>query len=302
MERIPARSGTPRADCSCGRENTSRILREVTKAAPVCQGAAPNARDRGSGAIRGAMTLQQLVKGTAIATVTLSVAAGALWWISSAWRQWPRLARVDPSLRILHDPTRLLALAAVGDDLSMDSAPPGKYPAVETRHEALRALLALQEKRLERVLARTLPGGGGVDHVLVQPLPRIAPDRVWLLATPESHPHQVWARPGDSSPKTLWAAYVMEFDQGGRLLGLLPYDDNGKSALIPRQVRPQASPPRRRVHPPRPATLQDLSAGVRRPDPPLPEIACGRGWLLAQLGDARAPHRPEETRSAATCS
>jgi hypothetical protein len=149
-----------------------------------------------------------------LALLTAGMAAYALLSAANAER-WPRLRRLDPSLRILGRPADLLRLAAryVG--------PPGAAddPTVETRHEAVRALLWVQ-KPLFQVTTRPAPGLT-VDHVVVEAVPSGRKGTVQLLATPTRDPDR-FDQVGEMR-YGYWSTEILEFDESGRLLDRRPY-------------------------------------------------------------------------------
>lgn len=127
----------------------------------------------------------------------------------------PRLRQLDRSLSILADPKRLLDLA------SSYVGPPGQpnehpfAPTIETRHEAVLALLRQQSSRFHTALA-SVKETTGIDHVVVEPLPS-ADGLVRLLATPSRFADRK-APEGD-----YWSMEVLEFDMAGRLLSRQAY-------------------------------------------------------------------------------
>jgi hypothetical protein len=131
---------------------------------------------------------------------------------------WSRLRQIDPSLALLSNPGRLLILA------SSYAGPTGKPyehpddPTVETRHEALRALLSLQSKRFDVSLPAVVKTTG-IDHVLVKAL-STSNNLVRLVATPSRLPDRK-ATEGD-----YWNLEVLAFDKSGRLLSRGAYKEH----------------------------------------------------------------------------
>jgi hypothetical protein len=96
--------------------------------------------------------------------------------------EWPRLKEIDPSLAVLQDPQRLLALASTYIGPTGKPTEHPSDPTIETRHEALRALLRLQPKRFH-VEFPPVKDTTGIDHVVLETLSG-SNNMVRLLATP----------------------------------------------------------------------------------------------------------------------
>ena len=130
---------------------------------------------------------------------------------------WPRLKQLDSSLAMLHDPPRLLTIASsyIGTPGQPSEHP--SDPTIETRHEALRALLRLQSTQF-RVTLRPVTDTTGIDHVYLETL-QSSNHLVRLLATPSRLADRK-APEGD-----YWNMEVLEFDPSGRLLNRQPYSE-----------------------------------------------------------------------------
>jgi len=134
--------------------------------------------------------------------------------------EWPRLKQLDPSLSILGEPKRLLNVACNHVDQAAGSkGDSGLDSPINTRHEAVRALLALQGKRFNVHLA-PIPSRDttGIDHILVTTL-QSSGDAVKLLVTPTLVADRK-AREGD-----YWSVEQLTFDANGKLLNRQPYKE-----------------------------------------------------------------------------
>lgn len=140
---------------------------------------------------------------------------------------WTRLRAVDPTLRILDDPRRLLEIAATYE---APPDPPTGLPCdrtLDTRLEALNRLLETQAA--ERRMARLSAGvGSGIDHRAIW-LESDTPERVVLVATlsrnpdlPGRHPW-FWQDQRKTDYEDYWSMDLLEFDRSGRLLSWSPY-------------------------------------------------------------------------------
>ena len=128
---------------------------------------------------------------------------------------WSRLKQIDPSLAVLNDPPRLLTIASsyegpIGQPPEHPSA-----PTIETRHEALQALLRVQRSHFQVVLP-SVTDTTGIDHVVIETLSS-SNNLVKLLATP-SRVADRKATEGD-----YWSMELLEFNKSGRLLSRQPY-------------------------------------------------------------------------------
>jgi hypothetical protein len=129
--------------------------------------------------------------------------------------RWPRLRTLDPSLHILGRPAELLRLAA--DHVG----PPGtaaKYqwdPALETRHEALRALLRIQQPLFRITTRPSVPHGATQDCVAVEKERSAKKGTVTLVATPSKDPD--WFDTVGNDRYGYWYLEILEFDESGRL-------------------------------------------------------------------------------------
>ena len=130
---------------------------------------------------------------------------------------WSRLRQIDPSLAILNDPPRLLTIASSYEGPAGQPPEHPSAPTIETRHEALRALLRVQRGRFQVVLL-AVTDTTGIDHVVIETL-QSSNNLVKLLATP-THLADRKAAEGD-----YWSMELLEFDNSGRLLSRQPYKE-----------------------------------------------------------------------------
>ena len=124
---------------------------------------------------------------------------------------WPHLKAVDPSLRILDDPARLLETASSAGATGGRESGQG-VDETEVRHEAVRALLALQGRRFNvRIPAVKANHTSGIDHIFVRMLSSNA-NSVTLMATPTLRADRRAAE-GD-----YWQVEELQFERTGRLI------------------------------------------------------------------------------------
>ena len=130
---------------------------------------------------------------------------------------WPRLQQIDPSLSVLNAPTRLMKLASTYTGTNLATRSEDIDSAVETRHEAVRALLHLQEKQFDVHIPTPAPRGTGIDHVYI--VQEATPTNVFLrlIATP-SKDADVHAPEGN-----YWSMEQLDFDKDGRLISRAAY-------------------------------------------------------------------------------
>jgi hypothetical protein len=142
------------------------------------------------------------------------------WTVLTYVETWPCLRGLDPRGRLLDDPARLLSLAA---DYEATTAPLDERVdrSIATRHEAVRALLALQERSFRVRLPRPQQTTG-LDHFTVGRRPASRPGVVRLVATPSKFPDTP-DMPGDPPTHGYWKAEVLEFTPQGQLLSRSPY-------------------------------------------------------------------------------
>jgi hypothetical protein len=127
-------------------------------------------------------------------------------------KSWPQLKEIDPSLNILEQPSRLLMIA------SASSAPSDQQPehldeaTIARRHEAVRALLLLQQRKFGVSVSSVKPNNTvSLDHVYVRTM-QYSKSKVTLLATPSQF--------GDlKKPEGMyWALEQLTFNNSGKLL------------------------------------------------------------------------------------
>jgi hypothetical protein len=128
---------------------------------------------------------------------------------------WSRLSQVDPSLAILNDPQRLLTIASSYEGPIGQPSEHPSAPTIETRHEALQALLRVQRSRFQVELS-PVTDTTGIDHVCIETL-QSSNNLVKLLATPSRNADRK-APEGD-----YWSMELLDFDKSGRLLSRQPY-------------------------------------------------------------------------------
>jgi hypothetical protein len=128
---------------------------------------------------------------------------------------WPRLRQLDPTLRILNDPQRLLLVASsyVGPVGGPEEHP--AEPTISMRHEALRALLSVQGKSFQ-VNLPLIENTTGIDHVYLETID-YSGGNVIILATP-ARLANMKATEGD-----YWTVERFTFEKNGRLLRREPW-------------------------------------------------------------------------------
>jgi hypothetical protein len=139
-------------------------------------------------------------------------------WKFKTRETWPRLRQIDSSLSVIGDPKRLMTLASTFIGTNLTSNEEDVDATVETRHEALRALLNLQSKTFGRRFEPPAERGTGIDHVCVSADLSESNVALRLIATP-SKDADLPAPEGD-----YWTMELLDFDKDGRLLRRVAYN------------------------------------------------------------------------------
>jgi hypothetical protein len=138
-------------------------------------------------------------------------------WNFRAKETWPRLQQIDPSLSVLNEPTRLMKLASTYTGTNLTTHSEDIDSTIETRHEAVRALLQLQSKKFGINLKAPNVKGTGVDHICSAPDLSVTNAFLRLIATP-SKKADIHATECD-----YWSLENLDFDREGRLLSRTAY-------------------------------------------------------------------------------
>lgn len=141
--------------------------------------------------------------------------SGIVLWQYATRETWPRLRKVDPSLQVLDNPQRLLSIATT----FVGRSQPNEHPAdatIDTRHEALRALLQLQQREFG-IQTKPHTDGTGIDHVYIERVSSKSKNYVRLLATPSRYADR-------AAPESdYWTTELLTFDKSGRLVKRVAY-------------------------------------------------------------------------------
>ncbi len=129
--------------------------------------------------------------------------------------KWSRLKQIDSSLGVLNDPQRLLTIASGNEGPTGQPSEHPYAPTIETRHEALQALLRIQRSRFLVALSPAMDTTA-IDHVWIETLSS-SNNLVKLLAT-RSRIADRKAPEGE-----YWSIELFDFDKSGRLLSRQPY-------------------------------------------------------------------------------
>jgi len=138
---------------------------------------------------------------------------------------WERLSRIDPTLRILDDPKRLLELT-----ISFERTGSGSNgdETVVTRWEALTRLLELQPATETIMDLPERSRGLAIDHRTVR-LESAVDGVVLIVATLCERPDRpgrrpwLWEERRDSDYEDYWTQDLLAFDRAGHLLYCTPY-------------------------------------------------------------------------------
>ena len=133
-------------------------------------------------------------------------------WNFRAKENWPRLKQIDSSLSILNEPTRLMKLASTYTGTNLTTRSEDVDSTVETRHEAVRALLQLQSEKFGIRFKVPSVKGTGIDHICSAPDLSATNVFLRLIATP-SKTADIHATEGD-----YWSLENLDFDREGRLI------------------------------------------------------------------------------------
>ncbi len=126
---------------------------------------------------------------------------------------WTRLRQIDQSLSILSDPLRLMKLATTYSGTNLSTQAEDVHSTVETRHEAVRALLALQSRKFKSRIGQPNERGTGIDHVYVSREMTATNVYLRLIATPTKEAN-IPAPEG-----AYWSMEQLDFDSDGKLIG-----------------------------------------------------------------------------------
>lgn len=155
----------------------------------------------------------------AVTTILICTAFWLAWHIHT-WAAWPRLGEIDPTLRILNEPQRLLHIAAeYTAPKGVRSHPYPGSPTALTRQEALRALLNLQRNRFGMDL-KPDRSGNYIEVIVVEKLPAQRKGQVCIRATTSQYPDVEFGTGQDTHH--YFSEEVLTFDDDGRLLKRIP--------------------------------------------------------------------------------
>ncbi len=130
---------------------------------------------------------------------------------------WPRLQQLDSSLSVLIEPTRLMKLASTYTRTNTVTHSKDINSTVETRHEAVRALLKLQGEKFGVHLKAPDVKGTGIDHICSWADPVATNVYLRLIATPIKLAN-IHATECD-----YWSMEQLDFDKDGRLISRAAY-------------------------------------------------------------------------------
>ena len=154
-------------------------------------------------------TVQKIFVTIAVASILTCLAV----WKYEERETWTRLQQIDPSLSILSDPVRLMKLASTYTATNLSILAEDVHSTVETRHEAVRALLALQSSKFKTRIGQPNERGTGIDHVYVSHEMTVTNVYLRLIATPNKEA-TITAPEGD-----YWSMEELDFDSNGKLIG-----------------------------------------------------------------------------------
>ncbi len=152
-----------------------------------------------------------------IAAIFVLVLICLAMWNFQAKETWLRLQQVDPSLSVLGEPTRLMNLASTYTGTNLATHSEDIDSTVETRHEAVRALLRLQGEKFGIHLKAPSVKGTGIDHIFSAPDLSVTNAFLRLIATPTKKA-DIHATECD-----YWSLENLDFDRDGRLLSRTAY-------------------------------------------------------------------------------
>jgi hypothetical protein len=151
-------------------------------------------------------------------SLAVSILVCRVIWKRESRETWPRLRQIDSSLSILNEPIQLMNLSSTFTGTNLTSRTEDIDATVETRHEALRALLNLQNRTFG---IRTKPPserGTCIDHICSWA--DLAATNVHLrLVTTPSRCADIHATEG-----AYWLMELLDFDENGRLVSRLAYN------------------------------------------------------------------------------
>jgi len=139
-------------------------------------------------------------------------------WKHESRETWRRLRQIDSSLSILNEPIQLMSLASAFTGTNLTSHTEDIDATLETRHEALRALLNLQNRTLGIHTEPPSERGTGIDHICSWADLAATNVHLRLVATP-SRRADIHASEGDH-----WSMELLDFDKDGRLVNRLAYN------------------------------------------------------------------------------
>lgn len=166
------------------------------------------------------MAIKKSNRALALDAAAILMLGGVAWICARSWmsaQAWPRLKTLDSSLAVLDDPPRLLKLVA---HYKGPRGGPSEYwsaPTNETRLEALRALLALQERRFHLPLLPQHDGCAvGAPGVVLRPAR--TPGVTRIEGTPSLDPNSYDPDQPRTREHGYWYWEEMTFNAQGRLL------------------------------------------------------------------------------------
>lgn len=160
---------------------------------------------------------RSLILNCIVAIIFVLVLVGLIALKSQTKETWPRLQQVDSSLSVLNEPARLMKLASTHTGTNLATHSEDIDSTVETRHEAVRALLQLQSEKFGIHLKAPSVKGTGIDHICSAPDLSATNVFLRLIATP-SKIADIHATECD-----YWSLENLDFDRDGRLLSRTAY-------------------------------------------------------------------------------
>ena len=155
---------------------------------------------------------------TLVAGFVVSILVGCAIGKYESRETWSRLREIDSSLSVLNDPIQLMNLASSFIGTNLTSHTEDIATTVETRHEAVRALLALQSRSFGVHTKPPAEQGTGIDHICCWADPSATNVSLRLIATPSKRAN-IQATEGD-----YWSMELLDFDKDGRLVSRLPFN------------------------------------------------------------------------------
>ena len=162
---------------------------------------------------------QSLILKCLIAILLVSILGCLAIWKYETRETWPRLQQIDSSLSVLNEPKRLMILASTFTRTNLASHTEDVDATVDTRHEAVRALLNLQRRTFGVHTKPPSKRGTGIDHVCSWADPAATNIFLSLITTP-SKQADIHATDCD-----YWSMEMLDFDKDGRLLNRVAYNE-----------------------------------------------------------------------------